>query len=106
MFTLEIGGRAIAVTDADHDEAHALLQSDEFKDDLKRLEGDGGPLWDGRSPLTVRPATDDEIAEFEQIEDDEDSEGDLADPLSDEDEDGPLIMFLVPINASDDEEDE
>ena len=103
MFTLEIAGRAIAVTDADHDEAHALLQSDEFKDDLKSLEGEDGPLWDGRAPLMVRPATDDEIAEFEQVEDDEDSDGDLNDGLSDEDEDGPLIMFLVPINDPDEE---
>lgn len=103
MFTLEIAGRAIAVTDADHDEAQALLQSDEFKEDLKSLEGEEGPLWDGRAPLKVRPATEDEIAEFEQVEDDEDSEGDLDENLSDEDEDGPLIMFLVPINAPDDE---
>ena len=99
MFTLEIAGRAIAVTDADHDEASALLQSDEFKEDLKSLAGEDGPLWDGRAALTVRPATDDEIAEFEQVEDDDDSD----DGLSEEDEDGPLIMFLVPINDTDEE---
>ena len=101
MFTLEIGGRPIAVTDADHDEAHALLQSDEFKQDLLTLESEEGPLWDGSAALTVRPASDDEIAEFEQVEDEEDSE---ADDLSDGDDDGPLIMFLVPINADDEEE--
>jgi hypothetical protein len=101
MFTLEIDGRAIAVTDADHDEAHALLQSDEFKQDLLTLEGEEGPLWDGRAPLSVRAATDDEIAEFEAVEDEEDME----DGLSDEDEDGPLIMFLVPINAPEEDDD-
>lgn len=103
MFTLEIGGRAIAVTDADHDEAQALLNSDEFKEDLKSLSGEDGPLWDGQTPLMVRPATDDEIAEFEQVEDDEDSEVGEDDDLSNEDDDGPLIMFLVPINDPDEE---
>jgi hypothetical protein len=103
MFTLEIGGRAIAVTDADHDEAQALLNSEEFKEDLKSLEDENGPIWDGRAALMVRPATDDEIAEFEQVEDEEDSESDSHDGLSSEDEDGPLIMFLVPINDPDEE---
>lgn len=104
MFTLEIGGKAVAVTDADEDEARALMESEEFKADLKALEGeDGTPLWDGRAALRVRAASEDEISEFEDAS--EPSEGDLGDnDNDDDDEDGPLIVFLVPISAEDDED--
>jgi hypothetical protein len=60
MFTLEIKGQAIVVTNATEDEAAGLFESEEFKEDLKTLTTDGKPLWDGSSPLTVRPAKEDE----------------------------------------------
>lgn len=99
MFTLEIGGHPVAVTDADEAEARELFESEEFKDDLKTLEGDDGPLWDGTAPLTVRAASQEEISEFEEAEGEEDGEPD--------EEEGPLIVFLVPIGSDgDDDEDE
>ena len=94
MFTLEIGGKAIAVTDAEEAEARELFESEEFRDDLKAMESDGAPLWDGKAPLTVRAASDEERADFEEMEEDEDE---------DDEEDGSLIVFLVPIDTDEDE---
>src|SRR3712207_8535916 len=47
MFTLTISDKPVAVTNAAEDEARELFMSEAFKDDLKNLESDGAPLWDG-----------------------------------------------------------
>jgi hypothetical protein len=98
MFTLTISDKPIAITNADEDEARELFMSADFKDDLKTLESDGAPLWDGFATLNVRAATEDEIAEFEDADFDDDEEDD------DEDE-GPYIMFLVDVNDPDESND-
>ena len=97
MFTLTISDKAVAVTNADEDEARELFMSEDFKDDLKTLETDGAPLWDGFATLALRPATDLEISEFEEADVDEEGEEDA------EDDDSPLIMFLVDVTDPDDE---
>jgi len=111
MFTLEINGTALVVTNADEESARSLLESEEFKDDLKSFTSDGKPLWDGKAPLTVRPSTEDEIDSFEDaLADDEyeDEDEDNDDPKAandDEDEDDgePIdIVFLVEIDEQDD----
>jgi hypothetical protein len=95
MFTLTISDKPVAITNADEEEARELLTSDDFKEDLKVLESDGAPLWDGHASLNVRPATETEIAEFEDADFDDDEED------NDEDE-GPYIMFLVDVTDPDD----
>ena len=97
VFTLTISDKAVAVTNADEDEARELFMSEDFKDDLKTLETDGAPLWDGFATLALRPATDLEISEFEEADVDEEGEEDA------EDDDSPLIMFLVDVTDPDDE---
>ena len=92
MFTLEIGGRPVAITDADEAQARAIFESDDFKHDLTAMTSDGTPLWDGRAPLTVRPALQDEIAEFETPDLDYDN------PEDEGDEDDFFVTFLVPID--------
>jgi hypothetical protein len=94
MFTLTISDKPVAVTNAEEDEARTLFTSEEFKEDLKVLESEGAPLWDGFATLAVRPATDSEIAEFEDADLDEDEE-------TDDEEDGPMIMFLVDVSDPD-----
>ena len=94
MFTLEIAGRPVAVTDVSETEARELFDSEEFKDDLKVLESDDGPIWDGRAMLTVRAASQEEADEFREAQGDADQELD--------DEDGPLIVFLVPVGSEED----
>jgi hypothetical protein len=75
MYTLEIGGTPIAVTDGNEGRAHNLFGSEAFRDDLRGLESDGQPLWDGSSPLTVRPASSREQAAFERAMSDSDDNG-------------------------------
>lgn len=96
MFTLEIDGRAIAVTDATPEaEARELLES--LADEMIELESEGRQIWNGESPLKVRASTEEEIEVFEEAEMDEDAEED----------DEPVVMFLVPIDGlEEDDEDE
>jgi hypothetical protein len=93
MFTLTISDKPIAVTNADEDEARDLFMSEDFKQDLKTLESEGAPLWDGFATLSIRPASEPEIAEFEATDEDEES--------ADVKEDTPLIMFLVEVSNPD-----
>src|SRR5215212_8982402 len=62
MFTLEVAGKPIAVTNASEDETREIFESDAFKEDLKTVESEGAPIWDGFATLSIRPATRDEIA--------------------------------------------
>ena len=102
MFTLEINGTAIVVTNAAENEARELLQSDDFKEDLKTLTAEGRPLWDGTSPLTVRAATEDEVEAFEEALEDEDYQDE--DPTDDDDD--PIdVVFLVEVDDDDEEDD-
>jgi hypothetical protein len=93
MFTLEIAGNPIAITDADEAQARAIFESDEFKQDLTAMTSDGIPLWDGRATLTIRPASQEETAAFEAPDMDVDDEVDAED-----DDDGLFVTFLVPID--------
>jgi len=98
MFTLTISDKPVAITNADEDEARELL-SEDFKDDLKVLESEGAPLWDGFATLTVRAATEEEKNEFESADFDEDED-------DDDEEEGPYIMFLVDVTDPDEVEEE
>lgn len=94
MFTLIISDKPVAVTNATEDEARELFMSEDFKEDLKALESEGAPLWDGFATLSIRPATEDEISEFE--------DADFDDEEFDEEEDEtPYIMFLVDVTDPD-----
>jgi hypothetical protein len=114
MFTLEIGGRPIAVIDTDEEDARELIDSAPFRADLQRLLSEDKPIWDGSAPLTLRAATADEISEFEAS--DEEDEEEFADDASDEaeddeeededEDDAAVVLFLVPITDPDDEDEE
>jgi hypothetical protein len=100
MFTLEIKGTPLVVTNATESEAADLFESEEFKDDLRNLKSDGQPLWDGTSPLVIRPASREEIESFDSALDDDEFEGEDE---TDDDGDPIDVVFLVEV---DDEEDE
>ena len=103
MFTLEINGTPIVVTNAAENEARELLESEDFKEDLRSLTAEGRPLWDGSSPLTIRPASEDEIDAFDEALNDEDYEDE--DPTDDDDD--PIdVVFLVEIDDTDEGEDD
>jgi hypothetical protein len=97
MFTLEIGGRPTAIINTSKEDAQAILDGEGFQEDLRRLKTDDVPLWDGKAALTLRPATEEEMAEFEESEEDDEEE---------EEDDAATILFLVPFDDEDDEEDE
>lgn len=96
MFTVEIGGRAIAVTNADEAQARELIESEEFREDLTVIHSEGKPIWDGTTKLELRASTPDEVEEFESADDLDDEE---------DSEDDPSVVFLVDID-DDEEEDE
>ena len=98
MFTVEIAGRAIAVTNADEAQARELIESEEFREDLTIIHSDGKPVWDGKASLDLRPATPDEEEEFEDADDLDDEDEDEAD------EDEPSVVFLIDIDEEEDEE--
>jgi hypothetical protein len=99
MVTLEIAGRAVAVTNADEDQARDLFLSESFKDDLMSFKSEGRPIWDGSAALTTRSASEDEIDAFNEALDEED-EDELEDDIDDDlDID---VVFLVSIDEIDD----
>ena len=64
MFTLEIAGQPVAVTDAGKQRAEDFFTSDLFRGSLRELQSAGEALWDGSSVLNVRPASAVEAAAF------------------------------------------
>ncbi|MCP8939500.1 hypothetical protein NK718_13320 [Alsobacter sp. SYSU M60028] len=105
MFTIEIGGKPVAVVDATEAGTRELLEQEDFQEDLASLTSSGQPLWDGNAALTIRPSTEDEIAEFEDSAfDDEDDEDEDTEEVEG-DEDVSTVYFLVPLDDDEDEED-
>lgn len=102
MFTLEIAGVAVAVTDADEAQAREIFASEDFLDDIRGFTVEGRPLWDGEAKLSIRAATNDEIDAFSEIDDFEDDDIDDGEDGEDEDdafdEEGSNIMFLVDVD--------
>jgi hypothetical protein len=104
MYTLEINGTALVVTNAAEDDARALLQSEDFKSDLQSLTREGRPLWDGRSPMTIRAATAEEAESFEEAMDDDEYEDEAEEEHDDDDDEEPIdIVFLVEVDDDEDE---
>lgn len=102
MFTLEIKGTPLVVTNATENEATDLFESEEFKEDLRTLTTEGRPLWDGTSPLVIRPASKEEIESFDTALDDDDFEDeDGGDDETDDDDDPIDVVFLVEVDDSD-----
>ncbi len=98
MFTLEIAGKPVAVTDADGEGARELFEADEFREDLLSLESDGRPIWDGVAAFHIRPANDEEMDALEQSLDEADTER-TDDEDDDDDEEGINVLFLVPVDV-------
>src|SRR3712207_5317984 len=99
MVTLEIDGKAVAVTNADEDQARELFLSESFKDDLKSFKSEGRSLWDGSAALTTRPASEHEIDAFYEALDEEDEVDEDDEDYDDLDID---VVFLVSIDEIDD----
>jgi hypothetical protein len=61
IFVVEINGRGIAAFNAESQIAgEAFIDEEWFRSDLMALEGDGTPLWDGKSEIYLREALPEE----------------------------------------------
>jgi hypothetical protein len=89
MFTLEIGGKPVAITDADEERARDVFLSPDFKGDLVGILSGGQPIWDGAAGLDVRRASDEEIDAFDQV---------MADDDEDSEEGEVNVLFLIPVD--------
>jgi hypothetical protein len=98
MFTLEIGGRPVAMTDAGEERAHELFEGQMFKAHLGQLVSQGHPLWDGIAHLVVRPSLEDEIVRFKRVQAAADEEQEDEEEL-----DAFSVVYLV--EAEEDEPD-
>lgn len=105
MFTLEIAGKAVAITNANEDQARELFTSEEFQEDLKTFTTEGQPLWDGSAAFNVRRASDDEIEAFDDAMAEDEEEWDNEEDEDDDDESGIDVMFLIAIDEVDDRDD-
>ena len=92
IFVLEIKGTAILAVEADNmDDARALAASTAERGDLKELTSNGAPLWNGKDEISVRSATDDEAALFEEHRDEDWGEEPHSDPED-------FVVYLVPLD--------
>ncbi|WP_375409663.1 hypothetical protein [uncultured Methylobacterium sp.] len=115
MFTLEIDGVAIAVINGSEEVARDLFTCDGFKDDIQTMKSDGRVLWNGKSELKIRAASEEEVEIFEDALAEDDSEEDEPfepdakhaqsphgqasnDDEEEDDEDDADIVFLVDID--------
>jgi hypothetical protein len=91
VFVAEINGRAVAAFNAENEiHAEERAASKPFRADLKVLENEGRPLWDGADEILVRKALPAEEAQF-----DASRARAIKDKEIDVDDD--WLMFLVPV---------
>ena len=65
IFVVEINSRGIAAFNAESKIAgEAFIEEEWFRSDLMTLEGDGTPLWDGKSEIYLREALPEEADEW------------------------------------------
>ena len=110
-----INGEAVMAFRAlDDEDAHEMV-SDEDGDVRQSLEEssgivreDGSPLWDGKSEIIARPATEAENEIWREARDAEITEGDEGEPLDSEIEDDfdDFNVYLIAVKSVDEEEED
>ena len=86
--TVEIDGRpTVAFEVRNSKEASQLLKEHWFLEDLQELRTNGSPLWDGKTPLRSRVASEQEIEKYKAMAAEaEENTGDM------------VLAFLVPLD--------
>jgi hypothetical protein len=112
-YVAEINGEAVMAFRAlDDDDAHDLVSDEDgdLQQSLNEASGvvreDGSPLWDGKSQITARPATETEDETWREARDAEIGNADEGEPAESEIEDDfdDFNVYLIPVKATDDEE--
>jgi hypothetical protein len=112
-YVAEINGEAVMAFRAIDDDDARDMASDEDGDlqqSLHESSGvvreDGSPLWDGKSEIRVRPATEAEDEDWRTARDaeiEDADEGELIDSEMEDDFDD-FNVYLIPVKSVDDEE--
>jgi hypothetical protein len=90
IYVAEIDGRPVAALSALYG-PEDIIDTDWFQSELMVLEEDGKPVWDGKSDITVRPATDTERATLEASRAEAIDRGAVQNPNED------WVLFLVDV---------
>jgi hypothetical protein len=114
-YVAEINGEAvIAFRAIDEDDAHDMI-TDADGDVLQSLDessgivrADGSPLWDGKSEIIARPATNAEDESWRKARDAEIANADEGEPIDSEIEDNfdDFNVYLIPVKSTDDQDGE
>jgi hypothetical protein len=112
-YVAEINGEAVmAFRAVDDDDAHDMASEEDgdLRQNLNESSGvvreDGRPLWDGKSEIKVRPATEAEDEDWREARDAEIENGDESEPIDSEIEYDfdDFSVYLIPVKSVDDEE--
>jgi hypothetical protein len=114
-YVAEINGEAVMAFRAMDDDDAKDLVSDEAGDVQQSLNEDSGvvrangsPLWDGKSEIIARPATEAEDDSWRKARDAEIGDADEGEPIESEIEDDfdDFNVYLIPVKSVDGEDDE
>jgi hypothetical protein len=114
-YVAAINGEAvIAFRAIDDDDANDMVNDaeGELRESLDDSSGmvreDGSPLWDGKSEIVARRATEAEEESWREARDEEIADADDGEPTESEIEDGfdDFSVYLIPVKAADDEEED
>jgi hypothetical protein len=95
IYTVEIAGKTVAAFKASSiAKADELAHSEAFETGLRELESDGEPLWDGKMPIAVRLASEDEQGRWHADK----ARALLAKQLHVDEPADDWIAFLVPVS--------
>jgi hypothetical protein len=112
-YVAEIHGEAVMAFRAMDDEDARDMVNDEdgeLRQSLNESSGiirpDGSPLWDGKSEIIARPATEAENEIWREARDAEIENADEGEPIESEIEDDfdDFSVYLIPVKSADDEE--
>jgi hypothetical protein len=109
-YVAEINGEAVMAFRAmDDDDAHDMI-TDEDGHVLESLDessgivrADGNPLWDGKSEIIARPATNTEDESWRKARDAEIGNADEGEPIDSEIEEDfdDFNVYLIPVKSAD-----
>jgi hypothetical protein len=112
-YVAEINGEAVMAFRAmDDDDAHDMIGDEDgdvqqsLNEDSGVVRADGSPLWDGKSEITARPATEAEDESWRKARDAEIGNADEGKPIDSEIEEDfhDFNVYLIPVKSADDEE--
>jgi hypothetical protein len=112
-YVAEIHGEAVmAFRAVDDDDANDIVNDEDgdLRQSLDESSGmvrtDGSPLWDGKSEIIARPATEAEDETWRKARDAEISHADEGEPIESEIEDDfdDFNVYLIAVKSTDDQE--